>query len=273
MRTGLTDMLVTDLSQSPDVEVLGSDRLVQILGDMKRLDDRQISFDTVQQIAKRAGVKSVILGSYVKAGDTIRINVKLQEADTGRIVSSERVEAANESSIFATVDDLTKRIKSRFLPGGGSDPTRALVSARLPAATASTAPLSLDRDLMDVSTKSIEAYRYYVEGIDLHNRAREIEAIPLLEKAVQADPTFATRLMAGPAIKTTSGETAQAVPRPAREVVAPPLDLFAVLRQSGEQGLREALVALHPYELPEVLALPIEAGHAPYLAWLDDAVG
>ena len=47
---------------------------------------------------------------------------------------------------------------------------------------------------MDVSTKSIEAYRYYVEGIDLHNRAREIEAIPLLEKAVQADPTFAMAL-------------------------------------------------------------------------------
>jgi periplasmic divalent cation tolerance protein len=34
-------------------------------------------------------------------------------------------------------------------------------------------------------------------------------------------------------------------------------------------ALREALVALHPYELPEVLALPIADGHAPYLAWLD----
>ena len=40
LRTGLTDMIVTDLSQSPDVEVLGTDRLVQILDDMKRQDDR-----------------------------------------------------------------------------------------------------------------------------------------------------------------------------------------------------------------------------------------
>ena len=38
------------------------------------------------------------------------------------------------------------------------------------------------------------------------------------------------------------------------------------------EALREALVALHPYEVPELLALPIEAGHAPYLAWLDEAV-
>src|SRR5262249_55556067 len=110
LRTGLTDMLVTDLSQSPDVEVLPTDRLVQILSDLRRQDDRQISFETVQEVAKRAGVKSVILGSYVKAGETIRINVKLQEAGSGRIVTTERVEAANESNLFTTVDDLTKRI-------------------------------------------------------------------------------------------------------------------------------------------------------------------
>jgi periplasmic divalent cation tolerance protein len=32
--------------------------------------------------------------------------------------------------------------------------------------------------------------------------------------------------------------------------------------------LRERLVALHPYEVPEVIALPVEAGHAPYLDWV-----
>jgi periplasmic divalent cation tolerance protein len=37
-------------------------------------------------------------------------------------------------------------------------------------------------------------------------------------------------------------------------------------------ALKEALVALHPYEVPEALALPVEDGLAPYLAWLDDAV-
>lgn len=37
-------------------------------------------------------------------------------------------------------------------------------------------------------------------------------------------------------------------------------------------ALREALVALHPYEVPEVLALPVVDGHQPYLDWLDDNV-
>ncbi len=34
------------------------------------------------------------------------------------------------------------------------------------------------------------------------------------------------------------------------------------------EALRERVLALHPYEVPEVLALPVETGSAPYLAWL-----
>jgi len=43
-------------------------------------------------------------------------------------------------------------------------------------------------------------------------------------------------------------------------------------RRDRFEALREALVALHPYELPEAIVLPIEAGHAPYLAWIDESV-
>lgn len=34
------------------------------------------------------------------------------------------------------------------------------------------------------------------------------------------------------------------------------------------EALREHIVAAHPYDCPEVLALPVTAGHAPYLAWV-----
>jgi periplasmic divalent cation tolerance protein len=33
-------------------------------------------------------------------------------------------------------------------------------------------------------------------------------------------------------------------------------------------ALRDRVLALHPYEVPEVIALPVEAGSAPYLAWI-----
>jgi periplasmic divalent cation tolerance protein len=33
--------------------------------------------------------------------------------------------------------------------------------------------------------------------------------------------------------------------------------------------LRDAIVAAHPYEVPEIVAVPIESGLAEYLGWID----
>jgi periplasmic divalent cation tolerance protein len=48
--------------------------------------------------------------------------------------------------------------------------------------------------------------------------------------------------------------------------------LLIKTRAERFEALREALVALHPYELPEAIAVPIEAGHQPYLDWIDESV-
>ena len=34
------------------------------------------------------------------------------------------------------------------------------------------------------------------------------------------------------------------------------------------EALKVRLLELHPYELPELIAMPVEHGHAPYLAWV-----
>jgi periplasmic divalent cation tolerance protein len=34
------------------------------------------------------------------------------------------------------------------------------------------------------------------------------------------------------------------------------------------EALRERVLALHPYQVPEIIALPVEAGSAPYLGWI-----
>lgn len=51
-------------------------------------------------------------------------------------------------------------------------------------------------------------------------------------------------------------------------------ELLLVIKTLGErlEALKAALLAEHPYEVPELVALPIAAGHAPYLEWLADSV-
>jgi periplasmic divalent cation tolerance protein len=52
-----------------------------------------------------------------------------------------------------------------------------------------------------------------------------------------------------------------------------PETLLVIKAPAGVFGrLRQAIVKLHPYEVPEIIALPITAGHPAYLAWVASSV-
>jgi periplasmic divalent cation tolerance protein len=48
-------------------------------------------------------------------------------------------------------------------------------------------------------------------------------------------------------------------------------EVLCVIKTRAErfEALRARILALHPYEVAEVIALPIVAGNEPYLAWID----
>jgi tetratricopeptide (TPR) repeat protein/TolB-like protein/predicted Ser/Thr protein kinase len=187
MRTGIAEMVVTDLSQSQRFDVIGTEHLYGILAEMKRADDQVLAPDVIRAVAERTGVDSVIVGSFMRAGDALRINVRLQDAKSGRIVTSERVDGPDATNLFAMVDDVARRIRGRVEQGrAGEGPLGSLLTQPRAAADA-----PLDRGLTDITTSSIEAYRLFAEGMNLHLRFREREAIPYFEKAVAVDPGFA----------------------------------------------------------------------------------
>ena len=49
--------------------------------------------------------------------------------------------------------------------------------------------------------------------------------------------------------------------------------LLIKTRQAVYPELEAALLALHPYELPEIIAVPIEAGLPAYLSWIETGTG
>ncbi len=49
--------------------------------------------------------------------------------------------------------------------------------------------------------------------------------------------------------------------------------LFAKTRADLVERAMARIVELHSYEVPCVLVLPIEAGHKPYLDWVDEVTG
>jgi periplasmic divalent cation tolerance protein len=47
-------------------------------------------------------------------------------------------------------------------------------------------------------------------------------------------------------------------------------EILLVVKTTADRvsALRDRIVGLHPYEVPEVVALPVSDGHAAYLAWV-----
>ena len=171
LQTGLTDMLVTNLSQSPRLRVLSTSRLYQILEELGQRDAPAVSAQVVGEVARRAGVGTALVGSYVRAGSQIRIQAQLQDPRNGEVLASERVEGDVDEGLFALVDELTTRILNRL-------ELRAMAKGS-------------HQKLADVTTSSVDAYRYYTQGMQHHERLEEREAQAMLEKAVAADPGFA----------------------------------------------------------------------------------
>jgi tetratricopeptide (TPR) repeat protein len=172
-RKMLSDLLITDLAQSKYLRILSGDRLFKILSDINRLEAKTFSADVLDEVASRGRVQHLLLGKYAKLGDVFRIDIQIQEANTGEIISSIRVEARGEAEVFTKVDELTRKIKTNF---------------RLSEEELAT---DIDREVGKITTSNPEAFKYYIASKKYSNEGRYRESINLLEKAVAIDPVFA----------------------------------------------------------------------------------
>jgi tetratricopeptide (TPR) repeat protein/TolB-like protein len=172
-RKGISDLLITDLTQSRYLKVLGGDRLFDILSDMGQLEATSYSSEVLKEVATQGGVNHIARGSYSKAGDTLRIDMILQDSHSGEPIATQRVEGKGEEAIFVMVDELTKWTK---------------VSLRLSSEQLAG---DLDVDIGTVTTVSPEAYKFYAEGVNHFNKEEYQESINTMEKAIALDPGFA----------------------------------------------------------------------------------
>jgi tetratricopeptide (TPR) repeat protein len=172
LRTMLSDLLITDLSQSKHLKVLSGEKVYEILRDLNKLEVETYSTDVLQEVAVQGGVSHVLLGNYARMGDVFRIDVIIQRIGTGEIIGSERVEARGEEDVFPKIDELTTQIKMAF------------------KLTEEEIASDLDKDIGQITTSSSEAYNYYIEG-NKHLGSDNRRSLSLYEKAVEIDPEFA----------------------------------------------------------------------------------
>ncbi|HEX9725554.1 MAG TPA: protein kinase [Vicinamibacteria bacterium] len=185
LSTGLPNMLLTGLAQTPGLDVVSSQRIHEILKQIGQENLESIDKSLVADVARRAGAGAVVVGSIYKAGEEIRIDVQLEDVGSGRILSAESVRGPD---VFPLVDELTGRIRTSLNLGDR------------PAG----------RSIAEVTTPSLDAYQSYSQGLEAIRNLRYVDARNLFQKAVELDPSFAMAYFELSKILPNVGENALA---------------------------------------------------------------
>lgn len=167
----VTDLLITNLSRTEDLQVVSSQRLYDILKLKGREGAKVIDRSTSTDVAREAGATWMMLGSILQVEPTFVVSSQLIDMSTGNVVTSQRVTGAPGETIFDIVDRMTGETKGEL-----NIPVERSVEAV---------------SVADVTTSSLEAYQYYLEGEEYRAKIFGKEARESYKKAIAADSTFA----------------------------------------------------------------------------------
>jgi tetratricopeptide (TPR) repeat protein/tRNA A-37 threonylcarbamoyl transferase component Bud32 len=171
-REGIPELLITALSTSRDLYVLDSQTLAEIIKSMGGGEPGHIAASIGLDIAAKANVKTFILGNILKAGEKLRIQVKMLDTKSGEVIRSDIVEGDAQNDFFRMAETLSDHVKDYLeIKAYAEDP---------------------DYPLSDVLTSSVEAYRHYVEGRSLFIASDYQGAIESFTRAVEIDTNFTT---------------------------------------------------------------------------------
>lgn len=162
---GVVDLLTTDLAQASSLDTISSERVRDLIGREVK-PGQALAAGQAQDVAQKAGADVFISGGILKMGKGLRLDLRVQDTASGKVLLAQKVEGESPQAVFSMVDETTDRIVSGLSPG-----ERRPNGARL--------------------TSSFDALHAYEEGINDDNRALDDEAVASFHRAVALDPQFA----------------------------------------------------------------------------------
>ena len=159
---GITEDLITDLSKISGLFVIARNSVFIYKGKVIK----------IAEVGRELGVRYVLEGSVRKANDRVRITAQLVDTMTEGHLWAERYDRELKD-IFALQDEVTQKI-----------------------VTALTVKLTEDEQerLVRKYTENMEAYDYYLQGLEYFSRLTKdtnILAQQMFKRAIDLDPKFA----------------------------------------------------------------------------------
>jgi len=165
---GIADTLISDLGHLGRLQVVERERLDALLSELKLQQSGLVDPATAAKIGRILGAQALLMGSYTAIGETIRIDARIVEVETGLVLKAEEVTGRTDD-FFQLEEALVEKIAAGL-----------------------EAPLTTEeRDfLARAGKRSFAALLEYSRGLDEMDRGRFHEAEEAFEEALRIDPGF-----------------------------------------------------------------------------------
>jgi DNA-binding SARP family transcriptional activator/tetratricopeptide (TPR) repeat protein/TolB-like protein len=168
LQDGLKQMIASDLSRSPAVEVVAPSRVRDVAAREELGDESKLSTEDAMRIARGVGASWAVTGGVTRGDGVYVMDAGVRDVATGRLI---KLFTVTGSDILAVADQ---------------------VAARILATADSSVP---GPRLADVETSNIGAYQHYVRSIQAGYEGRFTDQVRELDAAIGADSGFVSAIV------------------------------------------------------------------------------
>lgn len=169
---GIQNLLISALSNSSELQVRRYQTTNSVVGHRKNINQASVSPALAREVARDLETRTFILGKIMQAGNRIRINAQLLNAETEEIYKTYQVDCPVDGDVFAVSDSLGGMIRNYLEIKKYSE------SSKSPGS------------ISEGSTNSPEAFGYYLKAYERMEKSDARGTIGLLQQAIEADPEF-----------------------------------------------------------------------------------
>ena len=167
----LKTALTVSLRQSPFLNVLSDNKVVQTLKLMTRPSDTKLTPTVARELCQRAGSKAYIAGAIGSLGSEFVLALKAVNCQNGDTLAEEQITAATKEKVLNALTETSSKLRGKL--------GESLASVQ-----------KFDVPLSEATTSSLEALKAYSLG-EKAFREKGPDALPHYQRAIELDPNFA----------------------------------------------------------------------------------
>ena len=169
MEKGFAELIINSLNGATNLKVIERERIQWILDEIG-LENDPSKFDqsSAVRVGKQLGVHTVLLGSFIKVKDDMRLLARLVKVETSEILATDDTKG-DVDDLFELADKLSEKVAK----------TINVKLAQMP-----------QESMAKSETKSLDAMLSYSAGLALLEKGNYVEAFRKFEEALKYDPMY-----------------------------------------------------------------------------------